>query len=157
MNSQSSSALYAAVPNEKSPAYAGFIRRSLAFAIDSLIIASFIYLTGHGAVAATGPEGADGWHIFRLAALMGFFSIVFPFVYFAWFHANGGQTPGKKAVGIKVAGYDGGDVSSARCVFRTLAYPVSALFFFLGFLWPVFDRRGQAWHDKIAGTVVLDS
>ncbi|MBI5177720.1 MAG: RDD family protein [Nitrospinae bacterium] len=141
---------------ERSPSYAGFIRRSLAFAIDFLIIASFIYLTGHGAVSVAGPEGADDWRLFRLAALIGFFSAVFPFVYFVWFHATGGQTPGKKAVGIKVAGYGGGEVSPARSVFRTLGYLVSALFFFLGFLWPVFDRRGQAWHDKIAGTVVVE-
>ncbi|MBI5177726.1 MAG: hypothetical protein HZA04_00520, partial [Nitrospinae bacterium] len=45
-----------------------------------------------------------------------------------------------QAVGIKVAGYGGGEVSPARSVFRTLGYLVSALFFFLGFLWPVFDR-----------------
>jgi len=26
---------------------------------------------------------------------------------------------------------------------------------YLGFLWAVFDRRKQGWHDKIAGTVVI--
>jgi uncharacterized RDD family membrane protein YckC len=27
--------------------------------------------------------------------------------------------------------------------------------FFLGFLWIIFDREKQGWHDKIAGTVVI--
>ena len=27
--------------------------------------------------------------------------------------------------------------------------------FFLGFLWIAWDAERQAWHDKIAGTVVL--
>jgi uncharacterized RDD family membrane protein YckC len=26
---------------------------------------------------------------------------------------------------------------------------------YLGFLWIAFDRRKQGWHDKIAGTVVV--
>jgi uncharacterized RDD family membrane protein YckC len=25
----------------------------------------------------------------------------------------------------------------------------------LGFLWIAFDKRKQAWHDKLAGTVVI--
>ena len=39
--------------------------------------------------------------------------------------------------------------------FRLLCYLVSALPFYLGFLWAAFDRRKQGWHDKIAGTVVI--
>lgn len=26
---------------------------------------------------------------------------------------------------------------------------------FLDFLWPLWDRRRQAWHDKVAGTIVV--
>jgi uncharacterized RDD family membrane protein YckC len=42
-----------------------------------------------------------------------------------------------------------------RLVIRLLCYFVSALPFYLGFLWAAFDRRKQGWHDKIAGTVVI--
>jgi uncharacterized RDD family membrane protein YckC len=42
-----------------------------------------------------------------------------------------------------------------RLVIRLLCYFVSALPFCLGFLWAAFDRRKRGWHDKIAGTVVI--
>ena len=32
---------------------------------------------------------------------------------------------------------------------------LSSLPLFLGFLWIVFDSRKQGWHDKLAGTVVV--
>ena len=32
---------------------------------------------------------------------------------------------------------------------------VSALVFGLGYFWAIIDRNGQAWHDRIAGTVVV--
>ena len=39
---------------------------------------------------------------------------------------------------------------------RTLGYAVSVFFVtFLGFLWALWDKKNQAWHDKIAGTVVI--
>jgi predicted anti-sigma-YlaC factor YlaD len=31
---------------------------------------------------------------------------------------------------------------------------VSGLFLGIGYFWAIFDKEGQAWHDKIAGTVV---
>jgi uncharacterized RDD family membrane protein YckC len=32
---------------------------------------------------------------------------------------------------------------------------LSSLFFYLGFFWMLWDSQKQAWHDKIAGTVVV--
>jgi uncharacterized RDD family membrane protein YckC len=32
---------------------------------------------------------------------------------------------------------------------------VSSIFFFLGYLWLLWDRERQTWHDKIAGTYVI--
>ncbi|MBI4297447.1 MAG: RDD family protein [Chloroflexi bacterium] len=32
---------------------------------------------------------------------------------------------------------------------------VSTIFFFLGYLWLLWDREHQTWHDKIAGTYVI--
>lgn len=33
--------------------------------------------------------------------------------------------------------------------------PLSALFFYLGYLWILIDPQGRSWHDKIAGTHVV--
>jgi len=50
----------------------------------------------------------------------------------------------------------GGLPGFGRMLLReTLGKIVSGLFLGLGYFWAVFDRDSQAWHDKIAGTVVL--
>ena len=38
---------------------------------------------------------------------------------------------------------------------RGLASTLSVIVLFLGFLWMIWDREKQTWHDKIAGTVVI--
>jgi uncharacterized RDD family membrane protein YckC len=38
---------------------------------------------------------------------------------------------------------------------HVIGYPLSALFFGLGVFWMLWDRRRQAWHDKLAKTVVV--
>ena len=67
-----------------------------------------------------------------------------------------GATPGKLAVGIKVVDAETGNApSTGRLVVRLLCYLLSALPLYLGFFWVAVDRRKQGWHDKIAGTVVI--
>jgi uncharacterized RDD family membrane protein YckC len=38
---------------------------------------------------------------------------------------------------------------------RWVGYIISAAGICLGFIWIIFDRKKQGWHDKIAGTVVI--
>jgi uncharacterized RDD family membrane protein YckC len=45
--------------------------------------------------------------------------------------------------------------STRQLIIRYLGYYVSILPFMLGFIWAAFDHRKQAWHDKLAGTVVI--
>lgn len=95
--------------------------------------------------------------------MLGKFLIVFLFnhllffVYFIYFHMNSGQTPGKMAFNIKVIGQDGGEVGFMRSLFRAVGYTVSATFLMIGFIWPLIDKRNQAWHDKLAGTIVVET
>jgi uncharacterized RDD family membrane protein YckC len=67
-----------------------------------------------------------------------------------------GATPGKLAVGVKIVdARTGGAPGTGRLVLRLACYLVSAAPLYLGFLWAAIDRRRQAWHDKIAGTIVV--
>ena len=67
-----------------------------------------------------------------------------------------GATPGKMAVGAKIVDAKSGErPSTARLVLRYLAYLVSALPLFLGFIWIGISRRKQGFHDKIARTMVI--
>jgi len=67
-----------------------------------------------------------------------------------------GSTLGKRAFGVKVAMPDGAGVSIPRAFIRFVGYYPSAFFMYLGFIWALVDSRGQAFHDKLAGTVVLE-
>ena len=76
-------------------------------------------------------------------------------LYFVYKHLKC-QTPGRKLLKIKVVNAKGEDVGFWRGAFReTLAKFVSAIFFYLGFLWIGWDRRKRGWHDHLAGTFVV--
>ena len=66
-----------------------------------------------------------------------------------------GSTPGDLVFGIRVVNKEGQHVSFWRSFLRLIGIIISTLFLFLGFIWALFDRRRQGWHDKIAGTFVL--
>ena len=67
-----------------------------------------------------------------------------------------GATPGKRILGIRVADADtGGPIGYRRALVRRLGYYLGGLVLYLGWLWMLFDSRRQAWHDKLAGSVVV--
>ncbi|HSA91294.1 MAG TPA: RDD family protein [Burkholderiales bacterium] len=125
-----------------SPDYAGFWPRAAAALIDALIV---VVILGP-LVALLGPRTWD---------LAGFLAVAAAVIGF-W--RTCGATPGKIALGVKIVdAATGGPPTLGRLVLRFLAYFVSALPLYLGFLWAAFDRRKQSWHDKIARTVVINS
>lgn len=84
--------------------------------------------------------------------------IVVPLVYLPWFWSRGGQTPGMKAMAIRVVrDADGGPVSVGSAILRLIGYWVSATVFYIGYIWIFVDLRRRGWHDLIAGTVVVKS
>ncbi|MFE0424713.1 RDD family protein [Streptomyces sp. NPDC058953] len=67
-----------------------------------------------------------------------------------------GQTPGKKAAGIKLLRErDGQTVGFGMAVVRYLAHILDALPCYLGYLWPLWDDKKQTFADKICSTVVI--
>ena len=101
-------------------------------------------------VGEIGPEGI--WLILFysliLSALWG--------MYFVGFTAVGGQTPGKRIMGLRVVNEDGTPVDWSTASTRFfIGYSVSLLPLGLGFYWALMDKNNQTWHDKIAGTLVI--
>ena len=83
-------------------------------------------------------------------------NVVLPTVAVILFWKYRGATPGKMAISAKIVDAEtGGPPSTGKLVVRYVAYLVSMLPLFLGFVWIGIDRRKQAFHDKIAGTVVV--
>jgi uncharacterized RDD family membrane protein YckC len=122
-----------------SPEYVGLGSRAAAFAVDALLV--FVVI---------GPLALFGLRGFLFEALLPAFLVLA-------FWRRYGATPGKMAVGARIVdARTGGAPSNGRLVARYAGYLVSMLPLFLGFAWIAIDRRKQGWHDKIAGTLVIN-
>ncbi|MDD1697770.1 MAG: RDD family protein, partial [Methanoregula sp.] len=58
-------------------------------------------------------------------------------------------------LGLQVIQSSGEKMTPGLAFLRWVGYLFSGLILNLGFLWIVFDKRKQGWHDKIAGTLVI--
>jgi uncharacterized RDD family membrane protein YckC len=66
-----------------------------------------------------------------------------------------GTTVGGIVFDLHVVRLDGRPVDWETAIVRALGCFLSLFVVFLGFIWIAFDYNNQAWHDKIAGTVVV--
>lgn len=84
-------------------------------------------------------------------------SLVVGLAYFTLFVGSArGQTPGMSAMGIRVISFDGsGSIGYGRAFIRWIGGYLSAIVFFLGFFWMLWDKEKQCWHDKLASDVVV--
>jgi uncharacterized RDD family membrane protein YckC len=146
--------------------YGGFWRRLTAFSIDKFILTSIgVMLFFVGTVAfglgispydmAEQPEAllALGMKVMLIFQAI---TLFLDMAYFTWFHGTTGQTPGKRLMGLRVVQDTGEQLTLGMAFLRWVGYIISALPLLMGFIWAGVDRRKQAWHDKIAGTVVID-
>ncbi len=79
-------------------------------------------------------------------------------LYFPFFWARGGATPGMRAAGIRVVNdRDGSRIGWGAAILRLIGFWVSGAVFYLGFVWILVDSRRRGWHDLIAGTCVIAS
>ena len=120
--------------------YMGFWIRFVAAIIDSVIVWVFF-----GVLSSLA-------YILPVSVIL----LVGPLSYYWLFTGLKGQTPGKMLVGIKVVNVQGNRPGLASAALREIPGKlVSAIVFFLGFLWIAWDRQKQGWHDKIAITYVV--
>jgi uncharacterized RDD family membrane protein YckC len=114
---------------------AGFWPRMAALAIDGVLIAvvvSLIVDSGRLTLLALAVYGAVMWKL-------------------------RGTTIGGSILGLRLVRTDGRDIDWATAIVRALGCFVSLIALGLGFIWIAFNDERQAWHDRIAGTVVVRS
>src|SRR5580693_3109317 len=87
--------------------------------------------------------------------LFGDFHIVVLAVYGAVMWKLRGTTVGGIVFDLHVVRLDGRPLDWETAIVRALGCFLSLFVVFLGFIWIAFDHNNQAWHDKIAGTVVV--
>jgi uncharacterized RDD family membrane protein YckC len=85
----------------------------------------------------------------------GDFHIVVLAIYGAVMWKLRGTTVGGIVFDLHVVRLDGRPVDWETAIVRALGCFLSLCVVFLGFIWIAFDDNHQAWHDKIAGTVVV--
>lgn len=130
--------------------YAGFWIRFAATVIDTILLMAIlmpllIWMYGYQALAQqqTGPAGTLISYILPIVATLVF-----------WHYRS--ATPGKMVLKLEIVNAETLTQPTTRqFILRYIGYFVSTIPLCLGFLWIAFDPRKQAWHDKIAKTVVI--
>lgn len=92
-----------------------------------------------------------------ILVLLGLAMVVFVVSYW-WGELIGerGQTPGKKAVNIKVVGRATGQpVGMGKGIGRGFMSYVSSFLCYLGYFWMLWDGNKQTWHDKVVDSIVI--
>jgi uncharacterized RDD family membrane protein YckC len=125
------------------PQTAGFWIRMFASLFDIFLIFAFVYgplmsIFGH-------ELGLLHWAVD---------AVLVAFTVFMW--QTRGGTPGKLLLGLRVVDAATlGPMTTPQALGRYFAYLISMLPLCLGFIWIALDRRHQAWHDKLASTLVI--
>lgn len=133
---------------------AGFVTRLVAMAID-LSLLSVIITTVTVLGQFIGQSLYAGIWTLRLIALFTTgFSVGLYIVYFVGLTVLGGQTLGKRIMGVRVLRSDGSRVYLKTSIKRYIGTWIS-LPLFWGYLMVLVDSRRRAFHDKLADTVVI--
>ncbi len=131
---------------------ARFGDRLNAFALDASLFSCGALFSAMGVIASRGggapPEAfMPAWMLLWGGAFV---------LYHAYLGSEGRQTLGKRLFGISVVRLDGETPTFGAALGRTFGYIASSLFLNLGFLWAL-RKDGRAWHDKLAGTRVVET
>jgi uncharacterized RDD family membrane protein YckC len=151
--------------------YAGFTSRLIAYTIDLVVAIAMLSLLWwlinvtvdilkiRDVIELLGWEDPFAFLQNRNEefVLRGFVFIVGIGFYHVFFLTLANRTIGKAIMGLQVVPLSGGRIGIVRAILRYLGYIVSAIVFFLGFVWIIFSRKRQGWHDKIARTCVVYS
>lgn len=134
--------------------YAGVATRAVALAAD-LMLAHAIILVGGGLlglVATLVGELRPQWLVATLVGCAWGLTVT---GYFVLFWSVTGQTPGMRAMRLRVVTADGTPPSVWRALLRLIGLLLAIVPLFAGFLPVLFDSKRRALPDYLARTVVL--
>jgi len=128
--------------------YARYIDRIKAFITDMFMInMPILYITTYFIL--------DGKDDFQSSPLAQFLALLAYGVVYALFLSKTGQTPGKKAYGIKVVKADTKELlSPVTALVRFFLFSISVLSI-VGILLPFYNKEKKALHDIILNTIEI--
>jgi uncharacterized RDD family membrane protein YckC len=135
----------------------GWWRRAAALLLDGLIVFAII-AAALGLAAGVTALNEDLGAVLIIVGVL--FALAGPIFY--WIYLTGkapGQTVGKKALGIRVRHAEqdrtiGYGPAAARYLI-TVAFGFFYIPALFDYLWPLWDKRNQSLHDKVANSIVV--
>ena len=130
--------------------YANFGERLIGRICDALNFAAVFIGSMFGTLIVFSSWAPDALlYIVLTAAYVG------PIYLFAKWLGLGGS-PLRRKLGIYIVDENSGSfIGTPRGFLRLVFSFISGSFFYLGFLWMLWDPKKQTWHDKIAKSVVV--
>ena len=135
--------------------YAGLLGRFIAGTLD-LALMSVVFLGGAAMVDVVSNLVGGLRPSWLEAALASVGATVGVVAYLVVFWTVAGQTPGMRAMGLRLVVTREGNQPpvAARALLRVVGLVIAIVPFFAGFLTILFDRRRRAIQDMLAGTAV---
>jgi uncharacterized RDD family membrane protein YckC len=156
-----------APPESAGPApgieFAGHGARLVAYLLDTVLLSILLIvalIVGGGFIVSGATYVGSRMTVMGPNAGLGFFiifiAVILSVIYWLFFWARGGQTPGMRVFGLHVVrDRDGSRIGWGTAILRLIGMYVASTVFYLGFVWIFIDKRRRGWHDLIAGTVVI--
>ena len=156
------------------PTLATFLQRLLAYILDTVMF--YLPLTAAAALLVVGvifavgggdTPGSGGLAVALLALAAIGFLLAAGYIIWWLVTLKNGQTPGKQLVGIRVV-RDNGEPSGWGYTFLrefvikgllggVIASATAGIYTVVDHLWPLWDQKRQALHDKMVNTIVVQN
>ena len=138
--------------------FAPYLNRVGAAILDGLIVGIPIFILSAIAGAGSDVAGAIVYLVLIVFGVIAYYAFTMSRA-----GANNGQTTGKQVLNIRVIHQSGAPMDFGKSILRELvgkslpSYFTCGLYGILDALWPLFDDRKQALHDKIGSTFVVNA
>ena len=138
--------------------------RLVAYIIDSIIISIVLviiftigaFALGSGATIEDNQVTDISSGSAIIATILFLVGFLVGLLYFPFFWARGGQTPGMRPFDLRVVrDSDGGAIGWGTALLRLVGLVIAGAVFYLGYIWIFIDKRRRGWQDLIAGTIVV--
>jgi uncharacterized RDD family membrane protein YckC len=133
---------------------AGISRRATAFFLDELLLSLLLIVS----IWENFTHATDMTEVILLIQQFTLEYIVLKVLYQMFFVYKYGATLGKIALKIRVIELQTlANPSIASSLNRAIFRIISEMFFYMGFLWGMFDPMKRTWHDLSAKTIVIEN
>jgi uncharacterized RDD family membrane protein YckC len=134
--------------------YGGIATRAVALAVDMALAHVIVFVLG-AIVALVGSLVGDAKLDTPEQILAGLAWVLVVGSYFILFWSTAGQTPGMRAMGLRIVDADGGHPGVVRSAVRLAGLVLAIIPLGAGFLPVLVDDRRRALQDFLAKTVVV--